>query len=105
MSKQQLLDEATLAIFRAECLTDPQKLVIAYREVSRREELLADEFSASTPHGVLARHGAVLAALKAGDTPRALDLIQRYLADAESPPELRRELERLRETATKGAEP
>jgi hypothetical protein len=98
---RELADQVTNAILRAEHLERTGNLndiAQAYLEVSRCEELLATKFPANNDSGMISRQGAVLAAIKAGDTIRAMDLINKYLADVDAPDNLVKELERLLKT-------
>lgn len=81
-----LLDGDTLhtlvssAIWRAERLEDQgsSSCAQAWAEVSQLEEQLAGVFPPSEPEGVIARRGAVRAALKAGEHGRATALADRF---------------------------
>jgi hypothetical protein len=81
------------AIWHAEQLAEHQDAFSdAWEEVSLLEEGLATALPVSSPEGLIARRGAVRAAMKARDHARARLLTRRYLADEEAPDSLRAEL-------------
>lgn len=90
----------TEAIRKAETLEDlgAPGTAQAYLDVSLLEERIAHDLPAADPEGALARRGAVRAALSARNFERARQLIDRYLAEAESRDngELREEMSELR---------
>lgn len=102
MNANSLHKLVTGAIWRAEQLED-QGIIsapLAWAEVSSLEEELAAVLPVVQPEGRIARRGAVRAALKAGDYPRAQALAERYLAEAEAPASLQTALgEMLKEDA------
>ncbi len=61
----------------------------AWAEVSSLEEEIAKGLAASEPEGRIARRGAVRAALKAGDHPRAYALAESYCGDDAAPRSLK----------------
>lgn len=60
--------------------------------VSRIEEALAALYPADDVDGVVARAGAVTAAMRAGDVPRARELARAYAADPAASDELREDM-------------
>lgn len=82
------------AIFRAEALTDLHApgAEAAHLDVSMLEERIADRTSASVLEGVMARRGAVGAAVLAGDTARAETLVARFSSELGGRDGLRAEL-------------
>lgn len=87
---RELNRKVTVAIARAEALEDarkPAEARAAYYDVSMFEEELASEPELAPPNteGLVARDGAVRAALSAGLFPRARDLAERYMAEANVP--------------------
>ncbi len=93
-----LNERVTEAIFRAErAATDSVEADFLYREVSELEEQLAEITGPDTAEGVVARVGAVTAALDARDWVRASRLAEAFLAGA--PADLAEELKRLLDEA------
>ena len=99
MSTDLLNTLVTSAIWRAEQLEEHRvgSSPLAWAEVSSLEEELAKALPASQPEGRIARRGAVRAALKAGDFARAQALVERYAAEKEATPALRKALRQLLE--------
>lgn len=99
MSTDLLNTLVTSAIWRAEQLEEHRvgSVCLAWAEVSALEEELAKALPASQPEGRIARRGAVRAALKAHDFSRAQALAERYLAEKEATPALRKALRQLLE--------
>lgn len=97
MSIELLYPLVTEAIRRAETLEDLQApgAPQAHLDVSFLEERVAEILPASNPEGVLARRGAVRAALAARDFTRAQRLSERFLAEAGTDDGLRADLLRL----------
>jgi len=85
------------AIWRAEQLADLglETAIPAWLEVSKLEEELAKQIPVKDSEGRIARRGAVRAALKANAPVRAQELMERYLAEAGIPGQLRAELRDL----------
>ncbi len=77
----ELNREVTTAILRAEHLPPGNDRDLAFVEVGRLEEAIAEICPAGTLEGNVARCGAVTAALSAGDPARALLLASRYLEE------------------------
>jgi hypothetical protein len=89
-----LNERVTEAIFRAETAApDSSEADYLYREVSELEERISELAPADTVEGVVARVGAVTAALDAHDWVRASRLAEAYLVGA--PTDLVEELKRL----------
>ncbi len=106
MSARDLLNEVTDAISRAEALERAGKgseAATAYGAVADAEEALAREFPATDPDGAIARIGLVTAALRAGETARALSAARRFLGDPGCSAKVRAELQRLLDQARKDA--
>ena len=103
MTVDALRSLVSSAIWRAEQLEDLglETAPLAWTEVSRLEEALAKLMPAKEPEGRIARRGAVRAALKANDLPRARDLVERYAGDGASRA-LRNEMREMMEAAAKG---
>jgi len=82
---EELYPLVTEAIQRAETLEDlgAPNVCSAYLDVSKLEEKVAELLPASDPEGMLARRGAVRAAVAAKEFARARMLAERFLADAE----------------------
>jgi len=82
---EELYPLVTEAIQRAETLEDLEAPGVhsAYLDVSKLEEKVAELLPASDPEGVLARRGAVRAAVAAKEFARARMLAERFLADAD----------------------
>ena len=98
MSTDLLNTLVTSAIWRAEQLEEHGVgSASAWAEVSALEEKLAKALPASQPEGRIARRGAVRAALKAGDVARAQAMVERYVAEKEATPALRKALRQLLE--------
>lgn len=99
MSTDLLNTLVTGAIWRAEQLEEHRvgSAALAWAEVSTLEEELAKALPASQPEGRIARRGAVRAALKAGEFTRAQALVERYSAEKEASPALRKALRQLLE--------
>jgi hypothetical protein len=83
MGLDELNSRVTSAILRAEALPpgswDAER---AFRDVADLEEEIAAIAGANTVEGEVARLGAVAASVSAGDLVRAVQLAERYLADA-----------------------
>jgi hypothetical protein len=94
MSVEFLYPLVSEAIRRAELLADMGAPGVrdAYLEVSLLEERIAEALPVSDPEGVLARRGAVRAALNARDFGRVRLLTARFSKEASKAPGLRREL-------------
>ena len=91
---KELNKRVTAAIFRAEhVVDDPAEAVAFWRQVSALEEQIAALVPARQTEGVIARLGAVTAALDVGDRLRAIRLASSYMIDA--PPDLADELRGL----------
>jgi hypothetical protein len=100
MDLAELNRQVTSAIFRAERLAEGSwEAQAAYREVSVLEEAIARQTGAAEVEGVIAREGAVRAALRAGECLRALSLATRYLEEDGVPSRLRAELTELQREA------
>jgi hypothetical protein len=80
MSLDNLYPRVTEAIERAEALDDAKSLDVrsAYLDVSMLEEEIAATSPAADLEGLVARRGAVRAALKAHAFARAFELAERY---------------------------
>lgn len=91
----------TEAIRQAEALEDRHDPAAreAFSEVSRLEEHIADIVPLSDYEGVVARRGAVRAAIKAHRSGRALELAARYEREAGIDDELAADLVRLKAQA------
>ena len=90
----------TGAIWRAEQLEARGiRPAQAWAEVSSLEEELAKALPVEEAEGRIARRGAVRAALKAGDFPRAYLLSDGYLADEATPKSLKTGLRKMLEEA------
>lgn len=74
----ELNQQVTAAIFRAEHLPPGAERHLAFVEVGRLEEAIAEICPASTLEGEVARRGAVSAALSARDPLRALTLAHQW---------------------------
>jgi len=101
MSMDDLYERVTEAILRAEALEDQgpaAEMRRAYWTLSCIEEEIANATAPSGPEGVIARRGAVRAALKAGIPMLARELAERYLAEP-APPALANELLRMKTDA------
>lgn len=86
MNLDELNARVTEAILRAERLPrGSDQAQVAFREVGRIEESIADLTPAEGLEGEIARLGAVTAALSAAEPLRALVLVDRYLAEGVSP--------------------
>lgn len=87
------------AIWRAEQLETHgiRPAAQAWAEVSSLEEELARALPLSESEGRIARRGAVRAALKAGDYPRAHALADGYLAEEGAPRSLKTALRKILE--------
>jgi len=95
----ELNKQVTAAIFTAEhCPDGSKEAVAAFREVSRIEEAIARRTKAEELEGMVARQGAVTAALSAGDWLQALTLIDVYINES-APSDLIDALTALREEA------
>jgi len=83
MGLDELNRSVTRAILRAEALPpgswDAER---AFRDVADLEEEIAAIAGAHTVEGEVARLGAVTASMSAGDLVRAVQMAERYLADA-----------------------
>ena len=98
MTLDELYTQVTDAISRAEAHAaerHAREAAIAFYEVSRLEERIAELLPASDPEGALARQGVVTAALAAGDVMRALERAQFYLKEQGLSPSFRAELAAL----------
>lgn len=95
----------TGAIWRAERLDEEASgaSFAAWEEVSRLEERLAAILPAVQPEGIIARRGAVRAAIKAGDVGRAQALVERFTAEEGAPSGLRRNLHQILLSGTRAA--
>src|SRR5688500_15635356 len=83
MTLDDLYKRVTEAISRAESLEADGRArdaAMAYQEVSRIEERIAELLPASDREGALARQGVVTAALSAGDLARAVERARAYSA-------------------------
>ena len=101
MSIDDLYERVTEAILRAETLEDQgpsAEMREAYLTVSFLEEEIAEATPPFGLEGVIARRGAVRAALKAGVPMRARDLAEHYLAKP-APPALADEIRRMKADA------
>ena len=88
----------TGAIWRAEQLeAHGIRPAQAWAEVSSLEEELAKSLPAEEAEGRIARRGAVRAAVKAGDFPRAHLLSDGYLSDEAAPKSLKTALRKILE--------
>ena len=86
MSLDELNRRVTNAIVRAESLpAGSRDACEAFREVSTLEESIATLVPPDDIEGEIARLGAVTAALSAGEPLRALQLAERFLAEAPTP--------------------
>jgi hypothetical protein len=95
MDLNELNRSVTAAILRAEALPSGSwEAQRAFREVADLEEEIATIVGAHTVDGEIARLGAITAALSAGEPLRAIQLGERYPADALSD-SARRTLEAL----------
>jgi hypothetical protein len=104
MSVRELNGKVTVAISRAEALEDEGKFAearAAFCDVSMLEEELARQPEIAPPHteGVVARDGAVRAALSAGLYARARDLSGRYLSEKDLPAAVVEGLRAMRDEA------
>jgi len=100
MDLAELNRRVTSAIFRAERLAEGSwEAPAAYREVSILEENIATRTGPGEVEGAVAREGAVRAALRTGESLRALSLATRYLEEDAAPADLRAKLEALRAEA------
>lgn len=98
MNIDALYKRVTEAILEAEALAargPSAEAAQACLTVSFVEAEIAEELRASEEEGAIARRGAVRAALAAGLPARASELAERYLADADSPPELADQLREM----------
>jgi hypothetical protein len=83
MDLDQMNRDVTIAILRAEALPSGSwEAERAFRNVAELEEEIAAIVGAHTVEGEVARLGAVTASMSAGDLVRAVQLAERYLADA-----------------------
>jgi hypothetical protein len=83
MGLDELNRSVTSAILRAEALPPGSwEAERAFRDVADLEEEIAAIAGAHTVEGEAARLGAVTASMSAGDLVRAVQLAERYLADA-----------------------
>lgn len=102
MSLAELNRRVTSAVFQAERLAEGSwEAQAAYREVSLLEEKIASQTGPAEVEGIIAREGAVRAAIRAGEYLRALSLVARYLEEDGAAEDLRAELEVLRTEADK----
>lgn len=87
----------TGAIWRAENLDELkiETAPLAWLEVSKLEENIANAISAKETEGRIARRGAVRAALKSKDTKRAYRLVEGYTAESGAPAALCSELKKM----------
>ena len=85
------------AIRRADTLDDlgEADARAVHREVSVLEEKIGQYLPPSDPEGAIARRGAVRAAIAAGETGRAVRLIESYCSEADATNDLRQDLWRL----------
>ena len=104
MDVETLRKLVSSAIWRAEQLDDlgTATAPLAWLEVATIEEALAETIAATDAEGRIARRGAVNAALKAGDYDRAVNLIERYGKERDSPQTFRKDLRRLIKTWSGG---
>lgn len=84
MTLEKLYPLISEAIQRAEALEDAQSAEarLAYQEVSILEEQVAGLLAAAETEGLLARRGAVRAAILAQDIDRATQLLSEYEAES-----------------------
>lgn len=83
MGLDELNRSVTSAILRAETLPPGSwEAERAFLDVAELEQELAAKAGAHTVQGEVARLGAVTASMSAGDLVRAVQLAERYLADA-----------------------
>ncbi|MBN1606963.1 MAG: hypothetical protein JW940_10045 [Polyangiaceae bacterium] len=83
MGLDELNRSVTSAILRAEGLVPGSwEAERAFRYVAELEEEISAVAGANTVQGEVARLGAVTASMSAGDLVRAVQLAERYLADA-----------------------
>ena len=94
-TEEELCALVTRALRRAEKLADARapEATAAYGVVATYEEALARAFPAESVRGAFARVGAVTAALRALDVPRAQALAGRFLSEPDLGAERRREIE------------
>ena len=98
MSIEALYERVTKAILKAEALdaTGPRSEANqAYWTLSCVEAEIAEKLPADSEEGAIARRGAVRALLAAGLPVPAKELADRYMAEGDAPPELRRELSEM----------
>jgi hypothetical protein len=101
MNIDALYQRVTEAILEAEALAangPSVEAARAYLTVSFLEEEIAEELPTSEEEGVIARRGAVRAALTAGLPTRVKELAERYVAEPSAPTEL---ADQLREMAAR----
>jgi hypothetical protein len=102
MSVESIYPRVTEAILRAERLEDAGILSqarAAYLDVSMLEEEIAEALPVSDPEGVIARRGAVRAALTARVFVRAKELADRFASERGVPAALVKELRAMAATA------
>ena len=107
MNLDSLYQRVTEAILRVEVLEvkGPSiEVAQAYLTVSFVEEEIAEAVPASDEEGAIARRGAVRAALKAGIPTRTKELVRRYWAEPDVPPELAEQLREMAAHADAGLE-
>ena len=97
MNIEMLYPLVTEAILRAEEL---ERLGVpgyrsAYHDVSLLEEQITNVLPASNVEGAIARRGAVRASIAAHQFPRAMELIDRFSAEAEMDASLKKDLNEL----------
>ncbi len=98
MSLETLYERVTKAILEAEALdaTGPRFAANrAYWTLSCVEAEIAEQLPAASEEGAIARRGAVRALMAAGLRVPAKELAERYMAEPDVPPELRRELREM----------
>jgi hypothetical protein len=101
-SLAELYARVTDAIHRSEELSAQGRArdaTIAYLEVSRLEEQIAELLPADDPEGALARQGVVTAALDAGDVTRAIERARFYVRAEGLSPAFKAEIDALRREA------
>jgi len=105
MNAEELYPLVSEAIRRAETLDDlgAPGAATAFLDVSLLEEKIAEALPATDPEGSLARRGAVRAALSAREFGRARQLVERYLAEEGTPPELCGDLRELEQQADRAS--
>ncbi len=94
MAIDELYSEVSRAIWEAEGASDPYgpEAKSAFAEVSLLEEAIAERLPADDFEGMIARRGAVRAAVSAGDLIRARQLAQLYREDPKANESFKRSL-------------